>query len=391
MSGPTKDVLLVGFGAVGVIYSLILKRSGLVNVTSVARSNYEIVQSQGIDIKSRKYGNIDGWRPNRLVNSVSDAADRAYSHVLITTKAIPDVKTTSSILAPLLSAPYIEKYPQPTYVLLQNGLNVEVDLYHSLRSLNIGPPKIVSAAVYIGTNLLAPNVVEHNHFGRLALGVYRHNDYTTTVNTPEEDGGSTIQIVPEVQRMKFRKNLWNVAFASFATLTNHPLSALLRPPPPPGMSYSPFVAPATAEYIEKYTFPTIRALLQELIALGRVIGFSDAADGLPSSALEETIELARSFHAEPDSNHITSMLLDARMGRPIEVEVILGEVVRMAENAVLRFRGLKFCTRYYLSSRTRFCDSYNQAAINQLTFMVMSHTDTAFSKSHSEVEPSGNR
>ena len=62
-SGPLRDVLLVGFGGVGAICeiqlrqlgyphhpdvckdSLILKRSGLARVTSVARSNHDIVSS----------------------------------------------------------------------------------------------------------------------------------------------------------------------------------------------------------------------------------------------------------------------------------------------------------------------------------------------------------
>lgn len=65
----------------------------------------------------------------------------------------------------------------------------------------------------------------------MSLGVYRHNDYTTTTNTAEEEallqdfrailegGGSTVTVVPEIQRLKFAKNFWNLAFASFATLT----------------------------------------------------------------------------------------------------------------------------------------------------------------------------
>ena len=66
---------------------------------------------------------------------------------------------------------------------------------------------------------------------RITLGVYRYQDYTTEENTPEEAallediggilslGGSTVSIVPEVQRCKFLKNFWNVAFSSFTTLT----------------------------------------------------------------------------------------------------------------------------------------------------------------------------
>lgn len=63
--------------------------------------------------------------------------------------------------------------------------------------------------------------------------MYRYNDFTTQVNTPNEAalledvggilsaGGSTITIVPEIQRTKFTKNFWNVAFSSFPTLTGY--------------------------------------------------------------------------------------------------------------------------------------------------------------------------
>ena len=56
-------------------------------------------------------------------------------------------------------------------------------------------------------------------------------DRTTVVNTPEElallqdfgtmleTGGTTLTIVPEIQRMKFAKNIWNVVIASFSTLS----------------------------------------------------------------------------------------------------------------------------------------------------------------------------
>jgi len=32
-------------------------------------------------------------------------------------------------------------------------------------------------------------------------------------------GGTTLTIVPEIHRIKFQKNFWNVAFSSLATLT----------------------------------------------------------------------------------------------------------------------------------------------------------------------------
>jgi 2-dehydropantoate 2-reductase len=99
-----------------------------------------------------------------VVSSVVEAADRPYSYVVLTTKAIPEVIKTSRILEPLLSGPYSERHPQPTYVLLQNGLGVEKDLYHSIKALNQGEPKIISTVVWIGTNLVGKNVVEHTDF-----------------------------------------------------------------------------------------------------------------------------------------------------------------------------------------------------------------------------------
>jgi len=61
------------------------------------------------------------------------------------------------------------------------------------------------------------------------------------------------------------------------------------------------------------------------------MGFPDLPDGVPSSAVDQTLENTRALHTVPHSFHTPSMLLDAQKGRPIEVEVILGEVVRMAK------------------------------------------------------------
>ncbi|KAG7451683.1 6-phosphogluconate dehydrogenase C-terminal domain-like protein [Guyanagaster necrorhizus] len=339
-----KDVLLVGFGAVGAVYSLIFKKSGLARVTAVARSNYHLVNEHGMHFKSRKYGDIPGWRPDRLCSSVASAADQRYDYVVLTTKAVPELIKTPEILEPLLSAPYSDKYPQPIYVLIQNGLGVEVDLYNAIKSLGKGPPQIISTSVFIATNLLAPNVVQHGAFDRPTLGMYRYRDFTTIVNTPEEDsilrdiggmlekGGSTVTLVSEIQRLRFAKNFWNVAFSSLATLTGYTPTAIFRPlPSDPAVPYETYVYPKTAHLINESTIPNVKAVLTELMNLGRAMGFPDTEDGLPSSLVEGTVERTRVLHIEPDHSHKPSMMLDAEKSLPIEVEVILGEVVRLAK------------------------------------------------------------
>ncbi|KAL1761111.1 hypothetical protein FB107DRAFT_286404 [Schizophyllum commune] len=339
-----KEVLLIGFGAVGAVYSLILQNSGKVNLTVVARSNYEVIKNEGVHFKSEKFGHIKGWKPHRVVNSVEAAADRAYSHVFIAAKCVPEVLPNSKLVAPLLSDDYINTYPQPVYVLLQNGWNFERELYESLKALGKGEPKIVSAALYIWTNMQGANVVRHSALERIVLGMYRYEDYTTTVNSPEEQavlddlkgiltaGGSTVELVTEIQRRKYAKNMLNINFAGYACLTRYTLMAIFRPPPSdPSQQYSPYVHPSTVNRIEEYTIPAMASLLHELIKFARVLGFPDGPDGIPSSMVEEAMQSTREAHATPEAAHIPSTLLDIEKGRPIEVEVIWGELIRTAK------------------------------------------------------------
>ena len=123
------------------------------------------------------------------------------------------------------------------------------------------------------------------------------------------------------------------------------LPAIFRPPPDDAShSYEPYVSPITADLIENYTIPAIKSTIQELITLGmvlrptemyhslllqiillgRALGFSDSTT--------DVFELTRAIHAEPSSMHTPSMMLDAQRGKPFEVEVIIGEVVRMARS-----------------------------------------------------------
>ncbi|KAL1743738.1 ketopantoate reductase PanE/ApbA-domain-containing protein [Schizophyllum fasciatum] len=338
-----KEVLLIGFGAIGGFYSMILQKSGKVNLTVVARSNYESIKNEGVRFKSEKYGEIESWKPHRVVDSVAAAADRAYAYVFIASKCVPEVLPNSELVAPLLSDAYASRHPQPVFVLLQNGWNVERELYERLAALKRGAPRIVSAALHMWANMRGPNVVWQGGTELLVLGMYRYKDYTTMVNSPDEQavlndlsdiftaGGSNVELVAEMQRRKYAKNMLNVTFAGYACLTRYPLMSIFRPPPPNvGQGYSPYVHPSTVARIEESTIPAMSALFNELIMFARELGFPDSPDGVPSSLVEETMKVTRENHANPAAEHVPSALLDIEKGRPFEVEVIWGELVRTA-------------------------------------------------------------
>ncbi|KAH9942051.1 ketopantoate reductase PanE/ApbA C terminal-domain-containing protein [Amylocystis lapponica] len=354
MAAPLKDVLLVGLGAVGAIYSLVLKRSGMARVTVVARSNYDVVNAHGLHFQSKKYGDVQGWRPDRLFPNVAAALDRPYAYVVVTTKAIPEIIRTPTLLAPLLSPPYSDAHPQPTYVLMQNGLNVEKDLYAALQQLKpADKPRMINTTVWIGTGING-NVVAHGGFDRVSLGVCRPSA-TVTENTPEEAalledfarmlvaGGSEATVVPEIQRLKYAKNFWNAVLGVSAALTRHPLAAFFRAPPgapsdpvppPPGPERTAAEAatadlPRAAPAIGAFTLPWVYAAMREMEGLADVLFGAGALDPVHPDVARDTLARTAKLNADPANSHRASTLVDVERGRPTEVEVMLGELVRM--------------------------------------------------------------
>jgi ketopantoate reductase len=96
------------------------------------------------------------------------------------------------------------------------------------------------------------------------------------------------------------------------------------------------------------------------------MGFPDSPDGIPSSIADDTLNSTAALHVLSSSTHRPSMLLDAEKGKPIEVEVILGEVVRMAKErgmslpvsfvGTIRMQVLTLQTlMYYMQSASRCC------------------------------------
>ena len=67
----------------------------------------------------------------------------------------------------------MERFKAPVFVLLQNGLGIERDLYAAIEEAHSNEEakgmvkekaKIVTTALFIGTNMVGANVVEHNDF-----------------------------------------------------------------------------------------------------------------------------------------------------------------------------------------------------------------------------------
>ncbi len=204
------------------------------------------------------------------------------------------------------------------------------------------------------------------------MGIFRRTNLTATENTPAEAalldelagllraGGSQVTVVPEIQRVKFAKNMWNAVLGASAALARESLRAFFRPPEcEPG--YEPGTAtqsepqaqadsrdpqteteserrtadvPRASPALGQYTIPLLYDALQELSAVGQKLFASPEnpdgpVEGIDPDVAYKTLLNTARIHARPDSKHLASMLVDVQAGRPLEVEHVVGEVVRM--------------------------------------------------------------
>ncbi|GAA5896582.1 hypothetical protein JCM5296_004182 [Sporobolomyces johnsonii] len=379
MSDPI-DVLIIGFGAVGTIYGYILSQNEHVRVTAIARSSYADMNQNGIRIESEKFGLIDNWRPFRLVQDAAEANDRAYKYIIVSTKCLPDLLPTASILAPFLEADQnqsIDLEDGPTVVLIQNGIGIE----HGLQSAYPQVP-IISVVAWIGANLKPGPRVTHGMLEKLIMGLYlgEGGDSPYGLDIVEDDyadpagyrgpggeerrkegvrrtnafaellknGGGCAEVVEDIQPKRYEKTVWNAAWSSMCTLSRATVSSCVEPSVLP------------------YTLPVVRRTMLEVLYVARAWGYHE--DVLPLKCVDDAIKitiknyqrtsggvpetpgtpgtrpdafgsLGYGFPAESDdiddspeskTQFKPSMLLDVEAGRPCELEPIIGSLLDRA-------------------------------------------------------------
>ncbi|RSL92503.1 hypothetical protein CEP52_013776 [Fusarium oligoseptatum] len=164
------NVLLIGGGGVGAIVALNIETGGRGTVTSVLRSNFNIVNQQGYTINSIDHGDIPGWKPTKLVNSVPDVAKDSlppFDYVITTTKNCPDVPPTlPEIIAPAVTPGHT------VIVMIQNGLNIEKPVFERF------PRNIVLSGVsMIGSHERQVGIISHVDPDILYLGAFHNPNF----------------------------------------------------------------------------------------------------------------------------------------------------------------------------------------------------------------------
>ncbi|GMM49576.1 hypothetical protein DASB73_005340 [Starmerella bacillaris] len=287
-----KKAVLIGTGGVGTVVALALEHAGKCEVTMVARSVYKLASSEGFEVDSVDYGKISNWKPNRITNSVEEAAKYGpYDYVVVSTKNIPELQKTEDVIAPLV-------VPGNSVVLIQNGIGGEEQLMEAFpESYIIGGISMIGSAIY--NNKLSHTVGDH-----LILGTYDKREEAKKALQDFYDiysvSKSRTELVTNLKYRRWVKLVYNSAFNTTAALTGLDTGRLM---------YSDL------------TYSTIMPAMLEV----RKIAETELGEKLPEGIEKFMIVSDNGVHFEP------SMLVDVKKGQPMEIEVILGNPLRIAK------------------------------------------------------------
>lgn len=256
---------------------------------------------------------------------------------ICSTKALPDLLPTASILAPFLESQHaqdtVDLEDGPCVVLIQNGIGIE----HPLASAYPSVP-IISVVAWIGANLKPGGRVTHGMLEKLIMGLYTGEGSEPVEGEQVEDafgdphgyrkqpdgpqrleegkrrlkvfadlinnGGGTAVVVDDIQPKRYEKNLWNAALSSLCTLSRCTVS----------QAVDPAVLP--------YTLPVVRRTMLEVMYVARAWGYKE--DVLPLRCVDE---------GKFSSCTPPPALADFRCSRPAAIKITINNYQRPSQHS----------------------------------------------------------
>ncbi|KAF2683916.1 2-dehydropantoate 2-reductase [Lentithecium fluviatile CBS 122367] len=155
------EILIVGAGAIGAFYASRLAQVPGIHVSVICRSNYSAVKAHGFRVTSPQYGEYTFTPSHTFANPDEARSSRVqWDYAVVSTKALPDVSDDSAILEGLVS-------DTTTIVLIQNGLGVEEPYARRF------PKAAICSAVTIASCAqTSPGHIKHNRWTRINSGPY---------------------------------------------------------------------------------------------------------------------------------------------------------------------------------------------------------------------------
>ena len=311
-SGPRQSgtsYAVLGTGALGGLYGGLLANSGL-DVHFLMRSDYDHVRQHGLRVDS-PLGDFHLTKPN-VYAKASELPK--VDVVLVCWKT-----TQNEHLADALRAACHSK---SIVLVLQNGLDVEraaVDC--------VGEDRVLGGCCFLCCNKIGPGHIHHLDFGRIAFGEYSQalsgsiTERMQRLTADFTQAKINMQPTEDLLAMRWRKLMWNIPYNGLSVVLNADTHQIMSDP--------------QASLLAEELMTEVR---DAAAACGKQIEHSHIA-----KMLADTRKMVP---------YDSSMLVDYRQGRTMEVESIFGNPLRASIAAGYRpakvemlYRQLSFLNR----------------------------------------------
>lgn len=289
MSEPLSYAI-IGTGAIGGYYGGCLNRIGL-PVHFLLHNDYEIVKEKGLKIKSVTQGEF-------ILNPIfayNDVKQMPACDVIIVA-----LKTTHNHLLKTLLPPLLKE--NSLVILLQNGIAIEEEIAQI-----IGYQRVVGGLCFVCCNKIAPGYIHHLDYGEVTLGHYAPHYQITVISEQLQaiqkdfsNAGITVNLTEDLLWVRWKKLIWNIPYNSLSVILN-----------------------ATTK--EMMNHPDIYALIKNIMKEVQLIAKS-CNRVLPDEVISHNLDYTQKM-----TPYKTSMKLDFENHRPLEVEAIVGNSLKIAQ------------------------------------------------------------
>lgn len=287
---PTRYAIL-GTGAIGGFYGARLERAGS-EVHFLMHSEYEHVQEHGLMVESK-----DGDFHLPKVRAYKSPEEMPKCDV-----AIVAWKAVQNHLLPSLLPPVLKE--DGVVLVLQNGLGVE-----EAAAAAAPGHRVFGGLCFICSNRIGPGHIRHLDYGSIRMAEYAPDgkpagisDTLRRIGADFEQAGISVALLEDLVLARWQKLVWNIPYNGLSVVLDANTSELMENPD---------------------SLALVEGLMWEVLegaaACGRVI---------PGDFVHKMLDMTRAM-----TPYRASMKIDYDERRPMEVEAIHGEPLRIAEAA----------------------------------------------------------
>jgi 2-dehydropantoate 2-reductase len=311
---------ILGTGALGGFYGAKLQKVGL-DVHFLVRSDYQHVTQHGLVVES-----IDGDFRLPQVNAYRDVEKMPRCDVVIIA-----MKTTQNYQLPQM-LPIVLK-DDGVVVVLQNGLGIEEEI-GKIVTCDMSH-RIIGGLSFLTANKIASGHIRHLSYKNIILGGFAANYQTMEITSRMqqiandfENAGIPTELTEDLLLARWKKLVWNIPYNGLSVVLNASTAELMG---------------------DIYTRQLVENIMNEVVL---------AAKACSREIPENFVQLMLGNTAKMPS-YRTSMKIDFDEHRPLEVEAIFGNPLKIA-TALSSNLSLHFPLITCLYQQLNFLDEKNR-------------------------------